>query len=253
MAYIDGKEILFSGSVTGAADVVQEKGDSEEAVMSQKAVTLELNALSDALATLKNDFYYKAVEISTLSHGKGVQVMGAKVNSVTLSWKINKKPSTLTLTDATVEATAEGSKTIDYSASPLTSSKTWTLTATDERGATATKTATLSFGNYIYYGVAQIPSTYNSDFVKALAYKQLLTGYVSMINEDLVNSANGWLYAYYCSPVRLGARTFKYGGFAGGFEEPVTVSVTNSAGYTEDYYVYRSTNFAAITGTLTIS
>lgn len=252
MAYIDGKEILFSGSVTGAADVVQEKGDSEEAVMSQKAVTLELNALSDALATLKNDFYYKAVEISTLSHGKGVQVMGAKVNSVTLSWKINKKPSTLTLTDATVEATAEGSKTIDYSASPLTSSKTWTLTATDERGATATKTATLSFGNYIYYGAAKIPSTYNSAFVTALAKNQLLTSYVSTINDDLKDDGTG-LYAFYCSPVRLGKRTFKYGGFTGGFEEPVTVSVTNSAGYTENYYVYRSTNKAAITGTLTIS
>jgi hypothetical protein len=134
----------------------------------------------------------------------------------------------------------------------LTSGKTWTLSATDEREATSTKTARLAFGNFIYYGVAQIPSTYNSAFVTALGYSRLLDGYVATINDDLKDDGTG-LYAFYCSPTRLGTRKFTYGGFTGGFEEPVTVSVTNSAGYTENYYVYRSTNKAAITNTLTIS
>jgi hypothetical protein len=43
-------------------------------------------------------------------------------------------------------------------------------------------------------------------------------------------------------PKRLGTVTFWVGGFQGGFEDPETVSVTNANGWTEDYYVWRSTN-----------
>ena len=35
---------------------------------------------------------------------------------------------------------------------------------------------------------------------------------------------------------------FKVGGFCGGFNCPETVSVTNSNGWTEDYYVWSSEN-----------
>ena len=46
MAYINGKEVLFSATVTTDVEVVQERGTSETAVMSQKAVTNELNEAS---------------------------------------------------------------------------------------------------------------------------------------------------------------------------------------------------------------
>lgn len=45
MAYINGKEILFSANLTAAVEVVQERGTSETAAMSQKAVTEELKKL----------------------------------------------------------------------------------------------------------------------------------------------------------------------------------------------------------------
>lgn len=45
MAYIDGKEVLFSATVNTDAVIVQERGTSETAAMSQKAVTEELEKL----------------------------------------------------------------------------------------------------------------------------------------------------------------------------------------------------------------
>ena len=49
------------------------------------------------------------------------------------------------------------------------------------------------------------------------------------------------LFAY---PTREGTATFtdNDSGFAFAMESPETVSVTNASGYTENYYVYRSTN-----------
>ena len=43
-------------------------------------------------------------------------------------------------------------------------------------------------------------------------------------------------------PKRLGLVTFWVGGFSGGFESPETVSVTNVNGWSENMYVWRSTN-----------
>jgi hypothetical protein len=49
-------------------------------------------------------------------------------------------------------------------------------------------------------------------------------------------------YLLFAFPKRLGTVTFWVGGFEGGFEAAETVSVTNSNGWTEDYYAWRSTN-----------
>jgi hypothetical protein len=48
-------------------------------------------------------------------------------------------------------------------------------------------------------------------------------------------------YIIYAYRTALGTATFTVGGFTGGFQSPETVSITNASGYTENYYVYRST------------
>ncbi len=56
MAYINGKEILFKSAFTTSCEIVQETGDSDSAVMSQKAVTDELKDLYKVPASTTNYF-----------------------------------------------------------------------------------------------------------------------------------------------------------------------------------------------------
>ena len=176
---------------------------------------------------------YKAIAISSFSASPSTAEMGSTVSSVALSWAVNKKPAALTLDGETL-GNSETSKTVTGS---FTSNKTWTLKATDERGATSTQTASLSFYNGVYYGAAAVPSAYDSTFVLTLT-KNLRS---SKLTSFSANAASGQ-YIYYCLPKRMGTCAFKVGGFDGGFSLVKTISFTNASGYTEEYYIYRSDN-----------
>jgi hypothetical protein len=116
------------------------------------------------------------------------------------------------------------------------SSVTFTLNAS--KGASSdTETQSVAFYNYIYYGVSTA-TTFDEADVEALA-----TSVISNTKgRTITETAGASDYIVYALPSRLGTVTFTVGGFEGGFESPETVSLTNSAGFTEDYYVYRSTN-----------
>jgi hypothetical protein len=117
------------------------------------------------------------------------------------------------------------------------STKTFTLNATD--GATpVTNTITYYFYNYRFWGVSTVASSYSEANVEGLANNELSNSKAKSFT--LAPGASEYIiYAY---PSRLGTATFTVGGFEGGFQSPETVSITNAAGYTENYYVYRSTN-----------
>lgn len=89
----------------------------------------------------------------------------------------------------------------------------------------------------MYYGAAAAPSAIDSGFIRGLA-KTLRSSKLS----SFTVTAGAGQYIYYCVPKRFGTCSFTVGGFDGGFDLAATVSFTNGSGYTEDYYVYRSTN-----------
>lgn len=189
------------------------------------------------------DLLYTPITISSFTHNAGTKERGATVTDVTLSWKTNKTPSILTL-DGTSLDVSTTSKAISGLSITWDNNKTWTLNVADEREATATKSVSITFCNNIYYGVGLTESGFDSAFVTGLSKKlQTAKAYDFTVNPTAQ-------YIYYAVPTRLGAVTFKVGGFEGGFESPETVSVTNNSGYTENYYVYRSTNM--ITGSTTV-
>lgn len=101
----------------------------------------------------------------------------------------------------------------------------------------ATATNVVQFDNYIYYGI----SSKSSGFVAAD-----VTGLTTILSNNkgqtfTVNATAG-NYIIYALPVRLGTVVFVVGGFQGGFNVPETISVTNTNGYVENYYVYSSGN-----------
>lgn len=116
-------------------------------------------------------------------------------------------------------------------------SKTWTLSS--EKGAeTDSDTLTINFYNYRFWGTTIVASGYTETDVEGIGNSELLNSKVKTFS--ITAAVNEYIvYAY---PSRLGTATFTVGGFEGGFNLPETVSIINSAGFTEDYYVYSSIN-----------
>ena len=191
---------------------------------------------------------YVAIKINSFSANPSVALKGSTVNSVTLSWSLNKNPKTQTLAGATVDATLR-SKTITGT---FTSYTSWALKVTDEKNAAANSNASISFYNKVFYGVANAPTAYNKAFIDGLA-NNALKGDHNVSNKIFTTGANQ--YMYYAAPSSYGTPTFydHASKFNGGFVKVATFSYTNSAGYAENYDVWKSNNANLGTRTITIS
>lgn len=225
----DVDEIIGDGTGSGSGTISE---------VEQRLVDLE-NAVAD--------LNYKGITIASFSASPSTAEIGNTVKSVSLSWSTNKTPKALTL-DGSALAVVDTAKTVTGT---FTANKTWTLKATDERDATATKTAKLSFVNGVYYGVAAEPAECNSAFVLGLK-KELRS---SKLTSFSVNAASGQ-YIFYCLPKDrdgMGACSFRAGLMEGGFMLYATISFTNAYGYTEPYYVYRSDNAGLGQTSVTVS
>lgn len=196
----------------------------------------------DAIEKQLSDITYKEITAS-LSVTPYIAEMGQSVKNAELTWSISKDTKHVALylpggKGAFVPRNGVYQYIDDVE---YTSDATWTLKAieADEKGATATATATLSFYNGVYYGAAAEPETYSSNFILGLTK--------TLRNNKLPSfSANAGVgqYIYYCLPKRMGTCSFKVGGFDGGFTLVKELNFTNASGYTETYYIYRSDNAA---------
>lgn len=125
---------------------------------------------------------------------------------------------------------------VSYPASPG-DTQAFTLNATNGTSS-PTSTITFTFINYVFWGVSTVASGYTESDIEGLASSTLL----NTRSQSRTISASTGEYLIFSWPTRLGLGTFTVNGFSGGFQSPETVSVTNSLGYTENYYVFRSTN-----------
>ena len=224
---------------TGPQGPRGEKGDKgDPGATTANGVSYKNSNVEEALDELTkrmDDVQYTPIQITSFSNSVNTVEMGSTVNTVVLNWGYNKEPKAATL-DGSVLDVKLRTKTIE--AAGIKSNKTYTLTATDERDAKATKTTAISFLNGVYHGVGTaVGEAINNDFVKVLTKK--LSG--SKAETFTVNAAEG-NYIYYALPKRLGTPTFFVGGFEGGFALEKTFDYTNPSGYTESYDVYKSTN-----------
>lgn len=181
------------------------------------------------------DIQYTPISITSFSNNVNTAEKGSTVSSVTLNWNYNKTPKTLKLNNEDVEVSTK-TKVIDNA--NLTQNTTWTLTATDDRSASSTKTTTITFLNGAYYGVGNADGdAINNAFVAGL--QKVLTS--SRARDFTVNAGAGE-YIYYAIPATFGTPVFYVGGFEGGFNLAKTFDYQNPSGFTESYNVYKSTN-----------
>ena len=194
-------------------------------------------ALLAKLSKWYDDEHYVAMTGTlTMSPNTTTYEMGSS-QSVKFSWTFSKIPTEVTFDGATQTAAKTGSKTITVTSSSHTT-LSYKVYGKYAEGETVTKTLSINFRNKYYYGCATEPTTVNSTFIKGL----LSNGWANVKTASFTPNCTAGMYVWYAYPKRLGAATMWMGGFQGGFEEPQIISVTNSSGFTEEYYVYRSTN-----------
>ena len=196
--------------------------------------TTEFESRVKELEKQMADLTYVAIAINSFTHNLGSREYGETVESATFYWSTNKEPTTLTFDGKALDVASTSLKLNDLS---VTSTKSYKLQATDERGGTASKTVSISFYNGVYYGVSTTPSNYDSGFILGLT-KELR----SNKKPSFTANAGENQHIYYCLPTRMGSCKFTVGGFTGGFTLVDTISFTNASGYTEDYYIYKSDN-----------
>jgi hypothetical protein len=123
---------------------------------------------------------------------------------------------------------------VTYSSPPQTI--TLTATARNASGSSSVATLNFSFINNIYYGVSSNTTLTSAEVIALTPVLQNSKSYTFTV------TPGEGQYIYYAYPQRLGTVIFTVGGFPGGFNIPVSLSVTNSNGYAENYYIYGSIN-----------
>ena len=189
------------------------------------------------------DLKYFPIEILSFTHNAGTKENGDKINSLVLSYELNKLAQKCYL-DGIERPTAgeflKGSFAINSNqntgASIANATRTFSLEVTDERGAAATKSTTVFFYDGIYYGTAAKPDEVDSEFILSLT--KILSGNK---NRTVNVSGGEGLYFFYAYPASLGTSIFNIGGFDYEFASEI-VSFENKFGVIKDYIVYVSDN-----------
>ena len=167
---------------------------------------------------------YKSIVIQSLTASPNVVEIGSN-STVTVVWSLSKTPTSQTING---EAVTGSSKQYTN----VSASTTYTLIVADS-ASQASNSVSVEAANQIYYGVAADLSSVTS-LTKVLSNNKART--------ITVNAGVGQ-YIIYAYPARLGSNVeFWVENFEGGFENPVELNLTNASGFTEKYYVYRSTN-----------
>lgn len=179
---------------------------------------------------------YTAPDITSFTNNAGTVELGTIVTTVTLNWAINKDITSQSLNQG-IGALNISLREYIHGGQTITSDRMYTLQVGDGIESDSRNT-NVYFRNKRYWDAAPIPGSINSAFILSLSHNELNESKSKTFTVDAGTDE----YIWFIYPKRSGIATFWVGGFEGGFEAPITVSFTNSSTYTEDYYVYRSTN-----------
>ena len=206
-------------------------------------ITTNTNNISSIQDTL-DELMYEPIKINSFTVSPSTAVKGDQITEYTFIYQFNKAPSTLRIGNISYTPEISGFKTVQNITPPIQQDVSFTLQASDSGSnthspASVSKTVSITFMNYIYYGVYSSVNVLTEDIISHMNYNVLSNSKSMTIT---INVSGQSQYLYYIIPANLGDCTFSFGGFTGGFAMLGTVSHTNSYGYTESYKVYRSDN-----------
>lgn len=211
-------------------------------------------ALDAILAGIKDDIadlQYEPIKILSMTNNVGTVEMGTVVKSISIEWQTSKTPAAMTF-DGVEYAPVE--ENTDYAwisnMENIVADRTWTVTATDERGAEDSASTTVKFLNGVYYGVLEDGGVIDSDAVLSLT-RELR----SNRTKTFTATAGETQRFAYAIPARYGTPAFKdvETGFQADFYKACTIAFTNGSGYTENYDVWLSTHIIPKKKTFSVS
>ena len=201
------------------------------------------NNISSIQETI-DELMYEPIKINSFTVSPNSAVKGQEITEYTFLYQFNEIPRTLTIDSISYTPEISGSQTISDTTTPIEQDISFTLQASDNGSGThnpasVSKTVSITFMNYIYYGVYSSVDVLTEDIISHMNNRVLSNSKARTIT---INVSGQSQYLYYIIPGNIGDCIFTYGGFTGGFTMIGTVLHTNSYGYTEAYKVYRSDN-----------
>lgn len=205
--------------------------------IANRAVALFAEEVRQEIADLK----YEPIKITSFkvyesASKSSVIEIGSTVTAYTLEWSTNKIPTMLVLDGVTIGNNAIKIERKDVN---VTETTKCTLTATDERGATVTATASLTFLNGVYYGVVEdevITDDYSVDSSVILTLTRKLQSNRTI---TFTADAGATQRLAFAIPSRYGNPTINIGGFDYEWNSKACGFV-NASGYSESYRLYYS-------------
>ena len=221
-------------------------GSDASSISYTNASFATLDNVKKALDNILEKIYYvdPTIETFTMTPSTTEYEIGSVVDGLTFDWSYNKAIVSQSLTDCTIAD--ESVRTATYSL-PISSNKTFTLTASDGTK-TVTASKSISFKNKIYWGSAALPAgDFNSAFILALTGKKFATNYKGSY-DITVGSGE---YGFVCCPASWNIpNTCKIGGFATDLVDCGNISFTNASGASSLYKIVR-TNISGL-GSITM-
>ena len=195
-----------------------------------------------------DELLYTAPSINSFTSVPSVreyEIGSVIIAPIIFNWSLNKTVVNQVISD--IGNIPVGTFTTKYNNS-IASNKTFTLTVSDNKNNTATRSITFSFLYPKYYGAVVEPDVYDNDFILNLSGYKLASSRNGTFN---VNAGTNE-YIYFCIPIKWGTPTFNVGGFDGGFFKVAEINFTNNSGHTEPYSIWRSDNLSLGSQTVTV-
>lgn len=193
------------------------------------AVGTRINYLASEIATLKAT----CVEITSFTIAPKYTEAGTTLGRIVLSWTYDNYSSIASQTINNVTISPEiRSLTVE---GEFTQNTTFNLIVTDGAGNVKTAQVKLEVLMPVFYGVSEIPTTYDEGFVYGLT-KVLPT----QSEFEFSTSSSALEYIYFCAPDSFGTCTFFHRGFEGGVQLVDSITLHLNETYTETYNIYRS-------------
>lgn len=209
-------------------------------------------------------FNYSKIAISYLSPNDSgtsnsrVYELGTSLSSVTLRWKANKTPESLTITSSSPSVSRSavisgdsGSETISFTAVKPTNKTEYTFRASavetkvvaHPKATSAEVSAKIAFHAKMFYGSASVPESYTKSFVEGLGGSVESSRSIT----KTINASGAGKYIFIAipgiyAPNGASQPAFSVGGFVGGINHVSTLQFTTAAGYNGTYYIYKSDN-----------
>jgi hypothetical protein len=240
--------MINRGSATAASLIWNEATDEWKAGLLNSEITLlnkvnawavdinYANASSPLLMNVKDaldTLLYLTPQVLNMANTVNVVEKGSVVNSVTLSWGLNKPYVTSQSLNNGIGSIGIVARNYILNALNLTTDRTYTLTVVDEKN-TVTASTVIYFRDKRYWGTSNKTSLASVDILA------LTNELATNRTQSRILDCTGGKYFYVAWPVGFGTPIFKVNGVVTTAFIKTTIMYTNSLGYATSYDIYRS-------------